>query len=107
MAFYENTIVVKQDLAEKELKSLKDKYNGLINESSGKVIKIEEWGLLSLANKIKNYRKGFFIHYKFEGDKKTLDAIDKKIKIDGKIIRYLLVKYKKLDTKNEYFKKEK
>ena len=31
----------------------------------------------------------------------------KKIKIDGKIIRYLLVKYKKLDTKNEYFKKEK
>ena len=27
MAFYENTIVAKQDLAEKELKTLKDKYN--------------------------------------------------------------------------------
>ena len=107
MAFYENTIVAKQDLAEKELKTIVDKYNKLINDSSGKVIKIEEWGLLNLANKIKNYRKGFYIHYKFEGDKKTLDAIDKKIKIDGKIIRYLLVKYKKLDTKNEYFKKEK
>ena len=47
MAFYENTIVAKQDLAEKELKSLKEKYNNLINESSGKVIKIEEWGLLN------------------------------------------------------------
>ena len=107
MAFYENTIVAKQDLAEKELRVIKDSYNELINSSSGKVLKIEEWGLLNLANKIKNYRKGFYIHYKFEGDKKTLDAIDKKIKIDGKIIRYLTVKYKKLDINKEFFKKEK
>ena len=59
MAFYENTIVAKQDLAEKELKNIKDKYNDLINSSSGKVLKIEEWGLLNLANKIKNYKKRF------------------------------------------------
>ena len=107
MAYYENTIVAKQDLAEKELKVIKETYNELINSSSGKVIKVEEWGLLNLANKIKNYKKGFYIHYKFEGDKNTLDAIEKKIKVDGKIIRYLTVKYKKLDTKNEYFKKDK
>ena len=107
MAFYENTIVAKQDLAEKELKLIKDTYNEIINKSSGKVIKIEEWGLLSLANKIKNYKKGFYIHYKFEGDKNTLNAIEKKVRVDGKIIRYLTVKYKRLDTKNEFFKKEK
>ena len=107
MAFYEKTIVAKQDLADKELKTLKEKYNELINKSSGKVIKIEEWGLLNLANKIKNYKKGFFIHYKFEGDNKTLGEIEKKIKVDSSIIRYLTVRYKKLDTKNEYFKKDK
>ena len=75
MAFYENTIIAKQDLAEKEIKIIKDKYNEVINTSSGKVVKIEEWGLLNLANKIKNYNKGFYIHYKFEGDKKTLTEI--------------------------------
>ena len=107
MAFYENTIVAKQDLAEKEIKIIKDTYNDLINSSSGKVLKVEEWGPLNLANKIKNYRKGFYIHYKFEGDKKTLDAIQKKIKVDGKIIRNLTVKYKKLDIENEFFGKEK
>ena len=78
MAFYENTIVAKQDLAEKDLKIIKEKYNDLINSSSGKVIKIEEWGLINLSNKIKKYKKGFFIHYKFEGDRKTLDEIEKK-----------------------------
>ena len=107
MAFYENTIIAKQDLAEKDIKSIKDKYNEIINNSSGKVLKIEEWGLLSLANKIKNYKKGFFIHYKFEGNNKTLDEIKKKIKIDSSIIRHLTVKYKKLDVENEFFKKNK
>ena len=107
MAFYENTIVAKQDLVEKDLKSLKDKYNEIINKSSGKVIKIEEWGLLNLARKIKRYNKAFYIHYKFEGSKKTLEEVTKKIKLDNSIIRHLIVKYKNLDINNEYFKKEK
>ena len=107
MAFYENTIIAKQDLAEKELKSIKDKYNDLINKASGKVIKVEEWGLLNLARKIKRYNKAFYIHYKFEGSKKTLEEITKKIKLDNSIIRHLIVKYKNLDINNEYFKKEK
>ena len=60
MAFYENTIIAKQDLAEKELKTIVEKYNEVINSSSGKVVKIEEWGLLNLANKIKNYKNLFY-----------------------------------------------
>ena len=107
MAFYENTIIAKQDLAEKELKSLKEKYNEIINNSSGKVIKIEDWGLLNLANKIKKYKKGFYIHYKFEGEVKTLNEINKKIKVDPTIIRHLTVKYKKLDLENNFFDKKK
>ena len=107
MAFYENTVVARQDLAEKERKEIKEKYNLLINNSSGKVIKIEDWGLMSLAKKIKKYKKGFYIHYKFEGNSNTLDEIKKKIKIDRSVIRHLIVKYKKLDVENEFFKKDK
>tara|TARA_B110001452_G_scaffold266200_2_gene272462 strand:- start:341 stop:664 length:324 start_codon:yes stop_codon:yes gene_type:complete len=107
MSFYENTLVAKQDLPKSDLEKIKDKYSDLINNNSGKVIKIEEWGLLSLTRKIKRYNKAFYIHYKFEGNKKTLTEINKKIKIDETIIRHLIVKYKNLDTKNEYFKREK
>jgi|TARA_B100001059_G_scaffold219018_1_gene239740 small subunit ribosomal protein S6 len=107
MAFYENTIVAKQDLAEKELKGIISKYEDIINASSGKIVKTEEWGLLNLANKIKNYKKGFYIHFKFEGNNKTLNEIEKKIKVDGSIIRHLTVKYSKLDVSSEFFKKDK
>lgn len=106
MAFYENTIVAKQNLAKNELDKIRDRYSDLINKTNGKVIKIEEWGLLNLSKKIRKDNRGFYIHYKFEGDKKTLTEIEKKIKIDNLIIRYLIVKYNKLDTKTEYFKKQ-
>ena len=106
MSFYEDTLIAKQDLQKSELQKIKDKYSEIIENNSGKVIKIEEWGLLNLARKIKKYKKAFYIHYKFEGNKETLNEINKKIKIDGSIIRHLLVKYKKLDTEKEYFQKE-
>ena len=105
MAFYENTIIARQDLAENDLNQLKEKYTDLIKQASGKVIKIEDWGLINLSNKIDNFKKGFFIHYKFEGTNSTLKEIEKKIKLDNSVIRNLIVKYKKLDTKNEFFKK--
>ena len=90
MAFYENTIVAKQDLAEKDLKIVKDRYNEIISKSSGKVIKIEEWGLLNLATRIKNYKKGFYIHYKFEGNKETLNEISKNTDLDITTVKTLI-----------------
>ena len=107
MSFYENTLITKQDLPKSELNSIKEKYRDLINNNSGKVVKIEEWGLLNLAKKIKKYNKGFYIHFKFSGNKETLNEINKKIKVDGSIIRNLIVKYRQLDLDKEYFKQEK
>tara|TARA_B100001063_G_C16590462_1_gene465386 strand:+ start:47 stop:391 length:345 start_codon:yes stop_codon:yes gene_type:complete len=106
MNFYEHTLVAKQDLSTADIENIEQKYNSIINESSGKVIKIEKWGLLSFARKIKNYNKGFYIHYKFEGNGKTLEEIKKNIIIDNSVLRHLTIKYKKLDLEKEYFKKE-
>ena len=52
MAYYEHTIVGKQDLSDKEMQGLIDKYSKIIDKS-GKILKTEKWGLLNLANKIK------------------------------------------------------
>ncbi len=106
MSFYEHTLVAKQDLSSTEIDKVQAKYNDIINDSSGKVFKIEKWGLLNFARKINNYNKGFYIHYKFEGSGETIDQIKKNIIIDNSIVRHLTVKYKKLDLDTEYFKKE-
>ena len=48
-----------------------------------------------------------FVHLKFESDSKTVNTIEKKLSIDNKIIRYLTVKYEKLDLKKNYFEESK
>ena len=109
MSFYEHTFVGKQDISDKDVGEIINSCTDII-EKSGKLLKTERWGLLSLSKKIKNNRKGIFIHFKFESDSNVVNDIEKKLSVDNKIIRYLTVKYEKLDLKNNYFegnKKEK
>ena len=107
MNFYEHTLVAKQNLSQKDVDTIEKKYEELINKNSGKVLKIEKWGLLNFKRKIKNYTKGYFLHFKLEGDQLTLDEIKSKTKLDSNIVRFLTVKYKSLDLKTEYFSKNK
>jgi small subunit ribosomal protein S6 len=102
MAFYEHTFVGKQDLSDGEMDDLVSKYSDIIKKS-GKILKTEKWGLLNLATKIKRNRKGIFIHFKFEGKNEIVKDIEKKLAIENSIIRYLTVKYNKLDLDKEYF----
>ena len=106
MGLYEHTLIAKQVLSTPDLENLENKYKDIITKTSGKVIKIEKWGLLSFAKKIKSYNKGFYIHYKFEAENKTLEEIKRNSIIDNSLLRHLTVKYKKLDTETEYFKKK-
>jgi small subunit ribosomal protein S6 len=106
MNFYEHTLIAKQDISTPELEKIEKKYKEIITKAEGKVIKVEKWGLLSFAEKIKAYNKGFYIHYKFEGENKTLEEIKKNSIIDNSLLRHLTVKFKKLDTETEYFKEK-
>ena len=102
MTFYEHTFIGKQDLSDKEIDNLVSKYSDIIKKS-GKILKTEKWGLLNLATKIKRNRKGIFIHFKFEGKNNLVKDIEKKLSIENDIIKFLTVKYDKLDLNKEYF----
>ncbi len=60
MNCYEHTLIVKQELQEVQSKTLLDKYEEIIKNNSGKVIKTEKWGLKNFSHKIKNNKKGFY-----------------------------------------------
>ena len=103
MNCYEHTFIAKQDLPENQTKILINKYEDIINKNSGKVLKTEEWGLKNLSHLIKNNKKGFYFHIKFEGIGKTIEELEKAENIDQALIRFLTVRVKKHDLKIEYF----
>ena len=106
MSFYEHTFVGKQDISEKDVNNVIDICTKII-EKSGKLLKIEKWGILNLSRKIKNNKKGIFVHFKFEANSEVVKDIEKKLSIENKVIRYLTVKCKKLDLKKNYFEENK
>ena len=103
MNCYEHTFIAKQDLPENQTKILINKYEDIINKNSGKVLKTEEWGLKNFSHMIKNNKKGFYFHIKFEGIGKTIEVLEKAQNIDQALIRFLTVRVKKHDLKIEYF----
>jgi small subunit ribosomal protein S6 len=53
MNFYEHTLIAKQDLSTPELDNVEKKYKDIIAKTDGKIIKVEKWGLLNFAKKLK------------------------------------------------------
>ena len=106
MNCYEHTFIAKQDLSESQNQKLIDKYENIINKNLGKVLKTEKWGLRNLAYKIKNNKKGFYFHIKFEGVGKTVKELEEAENIDEMLLRFLTVKVKKHDLDINYFEKK-
>ena len=106
MNCYENTLITKQDLSESQSQKLVDKYQNIINKNLGKVLKTEKWGLRILAYKIKNNKKGFYFHIKFEGVGKTIEELEGAENMDEMLLRFLTVRVKKHDLDTNYFEKK-
>ena len=100
MNFYEHTIIARQDTSPSQIKQIQDKYSKIIENNEGNIIKYESWGLMHLSYLIKKNKKGNFMHFKIEGNGKTIRELEKNEKIDKNLLRFLTVKVKKLDLEN-------
>jgi len=106
MNCYEHTFITKQDLPSSQAKVLVQKYEDIIKKNSGKVLKTEEWGLRNLSHNIKNNKKGFYFHIKFDGIGKTIEELERAENIDEMLIRYLTVRVKKHNLEEDFFEKK-
>lgn len=84
------TLVLKSSLEDKERKdvieSIKKKLDG------GKVTKEDSWDKRDLAYPINKQTEGFYIHMEFEAEPKVISGLDKSLKVEEDILRYLLVR---------------
>lgn len=100
MNSYYLTLVLKPDLEEKERKILLDSMvKKLVGEDpstgSGQVGKVEKedmWGVRDLAYPIKRQTKGYYGHFEISADPKNVKGIDKSLKVEEDVLRYLLVR---------------
>ena len=101
MRDYELALVVSPELtAEKQKEQLK-KIKKIIAGLKGEVKKTEEWGKKQLAYPIKGNEMGYYFLWEIQLPEKSLSEFNQKLRIEERLLRYLIVKIEKRQKKKK------
>ncbi len=97
MPYYENVFIARQDVSAATAATLAEKYAELVKEHGGQVTKTEQWGLRSLAYRIKKNRKGHYVLMNIDAPHAAVAELERQMKYEEDIIRFLTVKVEALE----------
>ena len=99
MAFYESVVIARPELTESQIENLINSLSKIISDEKGKVVKKENWGLRSLAYRIKKNKKGHYFMLNLDSDPSTIFEYERRMRINEDIIRFLTIKINEIDHK--------
>jgi len=88
---YETILIAHVDLSEDELSNLIARYGEIVTGQKGILVKVERWGKRRLAYLIKKQMRGFYILIDYAGVSAVVNELERNLKIDDKILKYMTV----------------
>jgi small subunit ribosomal protein S6 len=92
MRRYECVVILDPELNDDDLKSFTEKYNQLIANSGGEVIKFEDWGTKKLAYLVKKKDRGHYLLFDFAGTPALISELERQLKIADDVLKFLSIK---------------
>lgn len=96
MPFYETVYIARQDLSDAQVKELTDGYSKIITDNGGKVTKVENWGLRSLAYKINKNRRGFYVLIESDTPAPAIHEVERTMRLNEDILRFMTIRLDEL-----------
>lgn len=62
----------------------------ILTDNGGKITGVKEWGMRDLAYEIKKQTKGYYVITEVTCDNKALDAFNRIVPLDPKVMRFLV-----------------
>ncbi len=98
MTFYESVFIIRQDISSTDVDKITDDFTKIVKDNNGEVIKVEYWGLRSLAYKIGNNKKGHYVFMGLKTNFLVINELERKMKISENIIRYININVDSIST---------
>ena len=89
---YEFTLIASAQLSDSHLERVLKKYEDIWCSGEGWVVKKDVWGTLKMAYPIKKQFRGYYVCYNLATTPQCMADAEKKLRIDGDILRYLNIK---------------
>nr|QCI06508.1 ribosomal protein S6 [Erythroglossum lusitanicum] len=99
---YETIYILKPDVTDDTNLSLVNYYKALIKEKGGKNILVQHRGRRHLSYNITHYYDGIYIQMNYQANGKLVKLLEKSMRFNENIIRYLTVKHEILNMINVY-----
>ena len=89
---YELIYIIDTAVEEAARKELVEKFNGIIADNGGEVVKVEEWGKRRLAYAINYKTEGYYVYVAFNGSAELPKELSRNLGINESVIRSQIVK---------------
>ena len=92
MALYEHVFLARQDLSPQQVEALVEQYKGVIESGGGKVGRVENWGVKSLAYRIKKNRKAYFALMDLDAPADAVKEMERQMGISEDVLRFMTIR---------------
>ena len=84
--------IARQDISTTQVEELTELFSKIINDEGGKVALVENWGLRSLAYKIKKNRKGHYVMMHLDAPAGAIREMERQMGINENVLRQLTIR---------------
>ncbi|WP_163271544.1 30S ribosomal protein S6 [Chelativorans alearense] len=92
MALYEHVFLARQDLSQQQVDALLEQYKGVIENGGGTIGRVENWGLKSLAYRIKKNRKAYFTLVDIDAPADAVKEMERQMGLSEDVLRFMTVR---------------
>ena len=96
MPYYETVFIARQDLTDAQVKDLTEGYSKIITAAGGKVHKVENWGLRTLAYRINKNRRGHYVLIESDVAAPAIHEVERTMRLNEDILRYMTIREEEL-----------
>ncbi len=92
MPYYESVFIARQDLTPAQVETLSTDVTELLKKQGGKVTKTEQWGLRTLAYRIKKNKKGHYVLMNIDAPANAIEEMERTMRINEDVLRYMTLR---------------
>lgn len=92
MAIYETVFMARQDLTQAQVDALTKEFSDIVTDNGGKILKTENWGLMTLAYKINKAKKAHYVLIETDAPAPAVQEMERNMGINEDVMRSLTIK---------------
>ena len=88
MRTYESIFIVHPEVAGDDQTAIIDKYKTILTDQGAEILKVDNWGVRTLAYPVKKQTKGCYVLVIFDAEPTVITEFERRMRIDEKVIKF-------------------